>query len=133
MTRRLFRHRRERTWLRAEARALAAFSVALAYGGGLWLQVLHEAQGATERNEPPFALHWLRDSTLALPLVLISAWMALALAQRLARRDRTSILPSLLDAALVALVASALVGAAKCWRAPLRGGCLEPQEWLARR
>lgn len=112
MTRRLNRHIHGRTWLRAEPRAVAAFSVALAYGGGLWLQVLHEAQGATERNEPPLVLHWLRDSTLALPLVLISVWIALSLARRLARGDRASILTSVLDAALVALVASALIGAA---------------------
>src|SRR6202022_3263881 len=49
--------------------AIALYSVGLAYGGGLWLHLLHEAEGATELNAPPGIIHWLRDSSLSLPLL----------------------------------------------------------------
>ena len=56
--------------LRARPWPAFALTLALAYGGGLWLNVLHTAEGGYERNEPPLLLHWLRDATLALPLIL---------------------------------------------------------------
>src|SRR5262249_3682517 len=63
------------------ARAAAPFAVALAFGSGLWLTALHLAEGATERDEPPLLLHWLRDSTLALPLVFVAVLGALLVAR----------------------------------------------------
>jgi hypothetical protein len=48
----------------------AALGVMLAYLGTLWLVVLHVAEGAHEQNEPPLVLHWLRDASLAIPLVV---------------------------------------------------------------
>src|SRR3954453_9368644 len=70
----------------ARPSVVAAFALVLAYAGGLWLNVLHPAEGGYERNEPPFLLHWLRDSTLALPLVLVAAWAGVLVARRLVAR-----------------------------------------------
>ena len=66
---------------------VAALSIALAYGGGLWLHVQHTLQWATEFNEPPGVLHWLRDSTLTLPLCVLAAWLGVRVAQRLLERS----------------------------------------------
>lgn len=41
----------------------------LSLAGVLWMQVFHALEGASERAEPPFVLHWLRDSALAFPAV----------------------------------------------------------------
>lgn len=60
---------------------LVALTIALTYGGGLWLHLAHKADGATEVNEPPALIHWLRDSTLMLPLVLVSVFAALLFAR----------------------------------------------------
>jgi len=51
-------------------------AIALAYGGGGWLQFLHAREGGIERNEPGLVAHWLRDGTLALPLVLLAVAVA---------------------------------------------------------
>src|SRR5438105_8757292 len=94
--------------------AVAPLAVALADGGGLWLHLLHEAAGATELNEPPPVIHWLRDSTLALPLILVAVWAALLLARAyLARyaRGASRLLSAGVIAAIVALIASAVLAA----------------------
>src|SRR6185503_5033952 len=74
----------------ARPSVVAAFAVVLAYGGGAWLNVLHTAEGGYERNDPPFLLHWLRDSTLALPLVMLGVWVGVLLARRLIERSQCS-------------------------------------------
>src|SRR3954447_15846238 len=74
----------------ARPSVVAAFAIVLAYCGGLWLNVLHKAEGGIERNEPPFVLHWLRDATLALPLVMVAGWVGVLLARRLIDRTRCS-------------------------------------------
>src|SRR5919201_1201944 len=87
--------------------AVAPFAVALAYGGGLWLHVLHQAAGVPELNEPPPIIHWLRDSTLALPLILVAVWAALVLARAyVARyaRGASRLLSAAVVAAIVALM-----------------------------
>ena len=61
-------------------------AIALSYGGGAWLQFLHAREGGVERNEPGFLAHWLRDSTLALPLVLLAVALAFWLVRGAVRR-----------------------------------------------
>jgi hypothetical protein len=61
-------------------------AIALAYGGGAWLQYLHVREGGVERNEPGFLAHWLRDGTLALPLVLVAVAVAFWLVRRAVTR-----------------------------------------------
>jgi hypothetical protein len=67
-------------------RMLFAFVLLFTYGGGWWLWLLHEIEGASEPGAPPGLLHWLRDSSLALPLVGIGVMLGAALARRLVRR-----------------------------------------------
>lgn len=62
---------------------VVVLSWAVAYGSGLWLQALHQVEGATESGEPSAVIHWLRDSTLALPLVVVAVVSALVFARRL--------------------------------------------------
>jgi hypothetical protein len=81
-------------------RTLLSFAFLLAYGGGLWLHLVHEVEGATEAASMPGVVHWLRDSSLALPLVALSVFMGGALARRVLERY---------GAAMGDLVAGALV------------------------
>src|SRR4051795_12643652 len=93
----------------ARPSVVAAFALVLAYGGGLWLKVLHIAEGGYERHEPPLLLHWLRDATLALPLVLVAVWAGVLLARRLIERTGCS---SRLAAAMTLGACVALMAAA---------------------
>ncbi|HEX2728595.1 MAG TPA: hypothetical protein VHM16_02505, partial [Rubrobacteraceae bacterium] len=101
------------TYSRVPARplALVLFSLVLAYGGGLWLYLLHRAEGATELDEPPFLVHWLRDSTLALPLAFLAVWLGVGLARRIidGRGSSSRVLSGAITAATVAALASAFV------------------------
>src|SRR4051795_2191501 len=96
----------------ARPSVVAAFALVLAYGGGLWLKVLHVAEGGYERNEPPLGLHWLRDATLALPLVLVAVWAGVLMARRLIERSgcNSRLVSALTLGACVALL-SAVAGA----------------------
>src|SRR5919199_1369199 len=83
---------------------VAVLAVLLAYGVGFWLVWQHHLAGAHEHHELPLALHWLRDSTLALPGVTVAVWLGLRLADRLWPRD------AMARAATVALAASIALG-----------------------
>ena len=99
----------------ARPSAVMAFALAIAYGGGLWLTFLHHVEGGHERSEPPFALHWLRDATLALPLICMAVWIGIVLARKLIARagatDGPVALCAAVLAAVVALTATVAVGA----------------------
>jgi len=99
----------------ARPSAVMAFSLAIAYGGGLWLTFMHHVEGAHERNEPPFVLHWLRDATLALPLICAGVWIGIVLARKLIARagvtDGPVALCAAVLAAVVALTTTLAVGA----------------------
>ena len=100
--------------------ALAIFALALAYGGGLWLHLLHQFEGAHEANEPPALIHWLRDSSLSLPLVCMAAVAALLLVRWLITHTGKVVsrgLASAIVICLVALLTSVVVAAAS----PLHG------------
>lgn len=89
---------------------LVAVALTLTYGVGLWLILVHAAEGAHEHGEPTLALHWLRDSTLAFPVVLLANALALRLAARLWRGRRGS-LPWKVVVAALALSAGAATAA----------------------
>jgi hypothetical protein len=98
-----------------EQRMLVAITLLLTYGGGLWLWLLHEADGATEKNAPPRAIQWLRDSTLSLPLVALGVVLGAMLARRfLARYGRTA--SGAVSAAVVAVVLALYASAVFCRR-----------------
>ncbi|HTD76440.1 MAG TPA: hypothetical protein VK898_02305 [Chloroflexota bacterium] len=67
-------------------RMLVVFTLVLAYGGGLWIYLLHELEGATEPGAPPGVIHWLRDSSLSLPLVGLGVFLGATLARGLLGR-----------------------------------------------
>lgn len=93
-------------------RMLVAFTLVLTYGGGLWLYWLHELEGATEPGEPPGVIHWLRDSTLSLPLVALGVFLGAMLAQRLldrCGRRASDILVGALIAVVLAFYASVVL------------------------
>jgi hypothetical protein len=71
--------------VRVQPGVLTALTLAIAYGTGAWVQVLHHAQGATEVGEPGPITHWLRDATLSLPLVAAAIWIGLLVARRVIR------------------------------------------------
>src|SRR5215218_924606 len=91
-----------RTPMRRLARpsAVLAFAVAFAYGGGLWQTFLHHVEGGHERNEPGLLLHWLRDATLALPLVFCAVWVGVLVARRVIERNRAGRAPAISGAVL---------------------------------
>jgi spore coat protein A, manganese oxidase len=89
----------------ARPSSLAALAITLTYGVGFWLVWQHHLAGAHEEHDLPLALHWLRDSTLALPLVTAAVWSGLRIASRLWPRD------AMAQAAIVAVAASVALGA----------------------
>jgi hypothetical protein len=62
------------------AGAGVALALPLTYAGVLWEQLLHSREGAHEADEPGVLAHWLRDGTLALPLVMLAVRDAIAAA-----------------------------------------------------
>src|SRR5262245_34618882 len=62
----------------------------LAYGVGLWMVLLRHYQGGHNHGGPSLVVHWLGDSTLALPAVAIAVAVALMLARSLAQGDWSS-------------------------------------------
>src|SRR4051794_17804342 len=95
-----------------------AYGAAIAYLTGLWLQILHYAEHASERNEPPLLVHWLRDSTLSLPLCVLGAAAGLWIAARLAEQHGRD---AWLEPVAVAGACSAFLMAAQ----PLHGALFE--------
>jgi FtsP/CotA-like multicopper oxidase with cupredoxin domain len=116
---------RQRLSALARPSAVLAFSAAIAYGGGLWLVFMHHIEGGHERNEPSFVMHWLRDSTLALPLICAGVWVGIVLARKLIARaglsDGPTGLCAALTGAMVALTATIAVGASSPAHADLFG------------
>jgi manganese oxidase len=62
-----------------------ALAGAFAYTGALWL-VLLQVVGGTDRSALPLALHWMRDATFAMPVVVPAVWLAVCGAAALLRR-----------------------------------------------
>jgi FtsP/CotA-like multicopper oxidase with cupredoxin domain len=99
----------------ARPSAVLAFALALGYGGGFWETFLHHVEGSHEANEPGLLAHWMRDSTLALPLVFCAVWAGVIIARRLIERhrmDRTPVLAGAILAATVAWLDSIVIGLA---------------------
>ena len=100
---------------RARPAALVWLSLAIVYGGGWWLHTIHALQGATEEGAPSDVTHWLRDSTLALPIVFLGVWLGLRVVRELLRPfdgDDLGVLRPMAVVALVGIVTSIVVALA---------------------
>jgi hypothetical protein len=102
-------------------RASLAFAIPLAYAAGLWLVLIYTVAGQSDGTEPPFVLHWLRDSTLALPVVLAAVWLGLRTADGMLERRANHTAGTLAGAVTAAAVAIA-AGAALAVTLPIRHG-----------
>jgi FtsP/CotA-like multicopper oxidase with cupredoxin domain len=103
-------------------RPLAAFLLAavLAFGGGLWLTTIHRSAGGIEPGQPGFVATWLRDATLALPLVMAAVWIGLLVTRRVLQRTGSE--PSIaLGVALLAVVVGGFTAAVTSVLGPLQG------------
>ena len=83
--------------------AVIAFSLMLAYGGSLWLTILHPANGAS----------WIQDASMFLPLVILSVIIALRISRLLLDRygeGASKLLESTIIISLVALISSIALG-----------------------
>ena len=74
----------------------------VAYGVGLWTDVVHWRSGAAEGHGVTFWPHFLRDSTLSVPLVLLAVMAAMTVVGRRAGRG------AVIAGAIGTAVASAL-------------------------
>src|SRR4051812_19259733 len=60
----------------------AGFGVILACGVGAWMVLLRHFQGGHQHGGPSLPVHWLVDSTLAMPGVIVAVALALRFAGR---------------------------------------------------
>src|SRR2546423_14866704 len=98
---------------RSTFRVAAVFGVILAYGVGAWMVLLRHFQGGHQHGGPSLPVHWLVDSTLAMPGVIVAVALALRFAGRkLAPGDCASALGRQAIAAGAAAPAAGLAFAA---------------------
>ncbi len=123
------------TMLTHQPRTLAttALALALAYGGGLWLHLLHQLTGARTPGELPIALDYLGMATLGLPLVLAATWVGLWLVHRWDLGNEGVVAPLAVTgvaAASVALLTSVMLGVATMlYELAFAAGPLPTQPW----
>jgi hypothetical protein len=79
--------RRRPVGVLARPSSVLALTLAIGYASGLWTVFLHQVEGGHERNEPSFVVHWLRDSTLALPIIFLTIWLAVVIARKVIDRE----------------------------------------------
>ena len=93
---------------RARTIGILVLSLALAYGSGLWLFLIHQAEGAIANDAAPALVQWLRDSTLMLPLVLLAVWLGVRVTSRVLRPfgEASALLRAGTAIAIVALLTS---------------------------
>ena len=71
-------------------RRTLGIAILAAYGVGLWTHFVHWRSGAREAHDVTFWAHWMRDSTLSVPLVVMAVLAATMLVGRHARALRTA-------------------------------------------
>lgn len=97
-----------------------ALVIAISYGGGLWVNVQHELEGAHEANELSPILHWLRDSTLAMVFIFFGVMMALSFLRWLLQRTDDRLSP-MAQQALTVLVLGVFTGTGFALGIPVHG------------
>ena len=71
-------------------RRTLGIAILAAYGVGLWTHFVHWRSGAREAHDVTFWAHWMRDSTLSVPLVLMAVLIATMFVGRTARVVRSA-------------------------------------------
>jgi hypothetical protein len=104
----------------------ALLALAISYRGGLWLSTFQERARTIERGQPPALLHWLRDATLALPLVFVATLAALIGARWWLERRRWDVGSLAAVALLVGLIGGA-ASLAEAAASPLHDYLFQPQ------
>src|SRR5689334_24076735 len=74
---------RRASTLQVHPAAVAAFAALIAYGGGLWLRLLHSVDTSAGTPTPFSVAPWLRDASLTLPVIALAVWVTLLLCRRL--------------------------------------------------
>ena len=92
--------------LRVSWVTMALFAAVIAYVDGFWVTSLHGAVGSVDSTQSPF-VHWLRDSTLMLPPLILAVLAALRVARRWVGHNRREITRLAGAALLVILFSSA--------------------------
>jgi hypothetical protein len=101
---------RQRNRLAVSWVTVVVFTVALAYADGFWVTSALRAIGATANTQGPF-LHWLRDSTMMLPPIVLAVLAALGLTRRWLHGRREIV--QLAGAALLVILVSSAVSIAE--------------------
>ncbi len=99
---------------------IIALVIAISYGGGLWINVQHELEGARESHELTPVLHWLRDSTLSMVFIFFGVLMALAFSRWLIQRANGR-MSRLAQGALITICVGVFTGAAFAFGIPAHG------------
>jgi len=102
----------------------------LAYAAGLWLVLIYKVAGQSDGTQPRFVLHWLRDSTLALPVVLVAVLLGLMAAEGMLER-RGNRLSHRLSGAVTAAAVALATGAAMSVAVPIRNGLFGSHDAVA--
>ena len=90
---------------------VAVFAAVIAYVDGFCVTTLHGAVGSVDSVQSPF-VHWLRDSTLMLPPLVLAVGAALWLARRWVGHNRRE-LTRLVGAALLVILFSSAASIAE--------------------
>lgn len=99
---------------------IIALIVAISYGGGLWVNIQHEMEGAHETVELAPVLHWLRDSTFAMVFIFFGVLMALSFTRWLIQRANGH-LTQMAQWALIAVTLGIFTGTAFALGIPVHG------------
>ena len=90
-------------------------AVVFAYLGGALMQLVHHQEGAHELIEINPVMHWLRDSSLALPLVFAAVWLGMRFTRWLVEKRSWKTKPwrtALVEMTTIAVLASSIMTAA---------------------
>src|SRR5919204_837568 len=97
---------------------------------------MHEATGAREPHAPPGVLHWLRDASLALPVIALAVYLGISRVSRLLERFGQR-LSRASASGLVAISVAVYASVAMAVGSPLHGLLFAPEQsstscpWLA--
>ena len=94
------------SWFSETRRTILIISAALSFGGLFWMRILHTLRGEFELQDTYPVLQWLRDSSLALPAVLVAVTVGLAIWRKYNQKAFSPALQKPMLAVILAVCAS---------------------------